>query len=260
MPFVNTSHSALSYKAIAVGFASLVALAGCGAPEEPGNEGDTGTSEAEIKVPFSVIAGDIGSAGTVETRRAIKSEKDYTSFFGHTPPASVDFNRDWVIFYSAGTRSTGGYAASIASITFTTSGKTMKITTALESPGPRCIVNQLVTRPAVLVKIAAPATTPSYVRYEQSDTTRDCGGVCIDNVACIKGTQWSHADCKCMPIPQCKVDADRRIFSDYCTGCNCRVLGAHDADPTCGGPGVRCIADPCTGHAAACVTGACVLK
>jgi hypothetical protein len=56
----------------------------------------------------------------------------------------------------------------------------------------------------------------------------------------------------------CASDEDCRLFSDYCTGCDCRALAKGEADPTCDGPGVRCIADPCMNKAATCQNGACV--
>jgi hypothetical protein len=62
------------------------------------------------------------------------------------------------------------------------------------------------------------------------------------------------------PGAACSKDADCRTFSDYCTGCDCRVLGKQEKDPTCSGPGVRCLADPCRDRAAACQDGHCVLK
>jgi hypothetical protein len=61
------------------------------------------------------------------------------------------------------------------------------------------------------------------------------------------------------PAPgACTADEDCRLFSDYCTGCDCRALAKGDPDPTCDGPGVRCVADPCMTQAAACQNGACV--
>jgi hypothetical protein len=62
------------------------------------------------------------------------------------------------------------------------------------------------------------------------------------------------------PGAACSKDADCRTFADYCTGCDCRVLGKQEKDPTCSGPGVRCLADPCRDRAAACQDGHCVLK
>jgi hypothetical protein len=57
----------------------------------------------------------------------------------------------------------------------------------------------------------------------------------------------------------CKQDGDCRTFSDYCTGCDCRALGKNDKDPTCSGPGVRCIADPCRDKQAVCKGGQCTI-
>ncbi len=66
------------------------------------------------------------------------------------------------------------------------------------------------------------------------------------------------------PVPaanaDCKTDADCRLFADYCTGCDCRVLTKTAKDPTCAGPGVRCLADPCRNKTAACVAGKCTAR
>jgi hypothetical protein len=63
----------------------------------------------------------------------------------------------------------------------------------------------------------------------------------------------------CEPEGGCKQDADCRTFSDYCTGCDCRALGKNEKDPTCGGPGVRCLADPCRDKTAVCKDGKCAV-
>jgi hypothetical protein len=82
---------------------------------------------------------------------------------------------------------------------------------------------------------------------------------CVDTVLCIRGLHWSPTQCMCVPdVPgQCATDADCRLFSDYCTGCDCRALSTGDPDPTCSGPGVRCLADPCMNRMAICVNGRC---
>jgi hypothetical protein len=56
----------------------------------------------------------------------------------------------------------------------------------------------------------------------------------------------------------CTQDKECQILSDYCTGCDCRALGAKESLPKCGGPGVNCLVDPCRGKVAACLQGACV--
>jgi len=67
----------------------------------------------------------------------------------------------------------------------------------------------------------------------------------------------------CAPTgPKCRSDADCRLFSDYCTGCDCRALVTGEPAPYCEGPGVRCFADPCMDHAAVCSLpeGKCVVQ
>ena len=59
------------------------------------------------------------------------------------------------------------------------------------------------------------------------------------------------------PTTACQKDDDCRLFSDYCTGCDCRALGKTDKDPTCAGPGVRCLVDPCGNRMAICQAGKC---
>jgi len=72
--------------------------------------------------------------------------------------------------------------------------------------------------------------------------------------------QFCESDAGTGSAAVCKQDGDCRTFSDYCTGCDCRALGKNEKDPTCAGPGVRCIADPCRDRVAACQDGRCVLR
>lgn len=89
------------------------------------------------------------------------------------------------------------------------------------------------------------------------------GNQCGDVAVCRPGFEWSKERCACVPStppPLCRKDADCRLFSDYCTGCDCRGLVTREAEPNCGLPGVRCVADPCGGQRAACVAGQCVAQ
>jgi hypothetical protein len=58
----------------------------------------------------------------------------------------------------------------------------------------------------------------------------------------------------------CSGDVDCRLFDDYCTGCGCRALHRSEPDPTCTGPGVRCLRQPCADRVAACESGHCVVR
>jgi hypothetical protein len=60
------------------------------------------------------------------------------------------------------------------------------------------------------------------------------------------------------PSPSgCRIDADCRLFDDYCKGCDCRALLTTEADPHCTTPGVRCLRQPCAMARAACELGVC---
>jgi hypothetical protein len=75
-----------------------------------------------------------------------------------------------------------------------------------------------------------------------------CYGVCASGSASTKP-----------PATQCKADADCRTYSDYCEGCNCRVLAKGEDAPKCATKPVNCIADPCMRQRASCVKGRCAL-
>lgn len=68
-----------------------------------------------------------------------------------------------------------------------------------------------------------------------------------------------YLDCSSHKPGSCTQDTDCRLFDDYCTGCDCRSLSTNQKDPVCSGPGVKCFAQPCGGHTAACVNGTCTV-
>ena len=81
-------------------------------------------------------------------------------------------------------------------------------------------------------------------------------------VLCLEGQQCvvECGQARCVPqYPvECKTDADCRLFSDYCEGCNCLALGRKEPDPVCDGQLVQCLLDPCRGLQAVCTYGSCV--
>jgi len=82
-----------------------------------------------------------------------------------------------------------------------------------------------------------------------------CGTCAPKGASCVQGCQVDPP-----PLPTCTTDTDCSVAADYCTGCDCRVLGAGDTVPACTGPGVNCFADPCMNTSAACENGICVAK
>src|SRR5688572_19926923 len=86
------------------------------------------------------------------------------------------------------------------------------------------------------------------------------GGCELLDEALGGGGSGSATDAGATPAPgACQTDSDCRLFSDYCTGCDCRALSRGQSDPSCAGPGVRCLADPCQRKSAQCVKGRCAV-
>jgi hypothetical protein len=160
-----------------VSMLGAIALIGCAA--ELGPSEDVSESEAALRGSPQTIAFEqltdpegVGTAAEEETRVLIETAEEYEALFGHAPPADVDFaGGEVVVFYSAGTQPTGGYEASILSIT--QRGKRLRITTQLVSPGEDCIVTQALTQPYALATFVMPAGIKR-VRFAHEDVVRDC--------------------------------------------------------------------------------------
>jgi len=125
-------------------------------------------------VAFEEFSDDIGDAGREETRVLLTSAREYAALFGHEAPKSVDFGREWVVFYSAGIKPTGGYDASVLDIRLTENGRSLLVTTSLVSPGPGCIVTLALTKPYALVKLEATTRDLNVVRFAACDVEIDC--------------------------------------------------------------------------------------
>ena len=83
------------------------------------------------------------------------------------------------------------------------------------------------------------------------------GGSATGTGGSATGTGGSATGAGGASAASCTADADCRLFSDYCGGCNCRPLAASDPDPTCPTPPVSCLVDPCRDQKAACKDGRC---
>lgn len=274
-----------------LGVASLLSLSllGCGTAgdgdliEEGALSIATGDDKADgPAIAFTEFTDDIGTRGQSETRRVFTSAASYKSYFGHAAPATVAFPKEWVVFYSAGVKNTGGYDAKVAKITTSTSGLTLKVVTSLVSPGSDCFVTQALTKPYALVKLKRPNPTPSNVSYFRDDSVRSCSAPSCDTVRCAAGTHCELVQVFCIttpcnPQPQCVADTTcpgAGSVSSSTGQCECLALGLciepliWNSDPAvCGCETVT--SDPCatvrcaagthcvaSGNAASCVPDA----
>ena len=138
--------------------------------------GDGAAVPGSERIPFEVFTDDVGDRNLTERRVLLKTRDAYQTFFGHAPPAAVDFDREWVIFYAAGQQAqhrvrglaaiagprrhppARGHAAAVAR--------------------PDCIVGDAITAPHVLVKFRAqPDTTLGRLQpgHRRLSPTNPCG-------------------------------------------------------------------------------------
>lgn len=210
--------------------------------------GGQGAGEpASTKIPFVVFRDDVGARAAAERRVLFKTKDAYQGFFGHAPPASVRFPDEWVIFYAAGTKPSGGFGASVQDLSIVPVGqeKLLVAVTRLESPGNGCVVTDAITTPHVLVKFAA-QTALFNVDFAKDDVRTNCSGVPTNPCAatlCPVGTRCEIAKSNppqavCIPIEV-----------DVCATVRCRD-GHH-----CEAQQVQCVRAPCP-PVAACVPNA----
>ena len=261
------------FLATLAGLTTLAAVVGCG-------EGLTGTDDvqqfagdvraagtqpdAATTISFEAFTDDVSKRAATKTRTLIRSAAGYQSFFGHAAPASVDFARDWVMFYAAGTEPTGGYEASFVAVL--RAGPSLIAITQLVSPGALCPVPQLVTAPYALIKFTAQPGTSA--EFYKSDSIRDCVPDVCAGTQCVTGSHCDPATGKCISDGVCGPVCD--IYCDYgnvldasgCPTCSCNpppkdpcatvkcAAGTHCDSGKCAPDGVSCggfTGKPCPG-------------
>lgn len=238
---------------LALPFLMLVAVAAaCGAPadgelqvpsdntasELTSSGGDTIAARALI--PFTLVKDEIGAAGQAETRHLFTSELAYRSYFGHAAPADVNFATDWVFFYSAGERKSGGYTAELRSVT--RAGTELSFVTSLTSPGSSCITTAAITKPFVLARFPKQAGLRS-VQYYRADRVQECSTSACAAALCPPGTRCVEEQVVCVKEPcepQARCVATPEVSCGGISGKACPGAGLCKDDP-------RDTCDPNTG-------------
>jgi hypothetical protein len=182
-----------------------LALLGCG--DVGGNDdlqqvtGDvnslTSPPATAATIAFQSFSDDVGKNAATASRTLIRNARGYQALFGHAPPASVDFSHEWVMFYAAGTKPTGGYQASFLAVL--RAGRTLIAITRLESPGAGCATTDALTTPYALIKF--PAQDGTAAQFYKQDGTSDCAPNLCAAVTCPTGSDCDPATGKCTPGP-----------------------------------------------------------
>jgi len=136
---------------------------------------DLPPAPSDRAIPFVTIEARAHGRPNGELRRVLSSSEAYLALLGSAPPADLDFQREWVVVYAAGTFSTGGYRAEIASIARSFTGDTITIGTRLVAPGPHCFVTQAFTNPYVVARFRRPAEGARIV-WSHDVSVHDCEG------------------------------------------------------------------------------------
>jgi hypothetical protein len=278
MPFFQ-----MRSRSMAAGLSAL-ALLGCG----EGLTGTTGTQQdlqqvttdvssaptttpdAAATIAFQTFSDDVGQQIQTATRTLIRTAAGYQSFFGHAPPAAVDFSHEWVMFYGAGIQSTGDQASFL--VVFRSGGNLIAVT-RLATPSSACPRTSLSVPAYALIKFPAqPGTTAQFYKSDVvtqcdfapvtcggfagtacpglgkcvDDPTdscdpaaggADCGGICsCALVPCPSGSPFDSSPAVCACVPS-KPPVCGPVCDIYCQFGN--VL-----DPS-GCPTCACNPDPC---------------
>lgn len=202
---------------------------------EPRGEGLIGQTAEPLTVALPTTRfDDAAKAQSSETWVIITSLAQYVSIVGHAPPVSVDWSREWVAFYSAGTRPTGGYDAAIDPVSFNVewwAPPRLYLQTRLRQPGSTCLVPEIVTVPQAFAKFRRPPVRPQYALAFPQYEVRSCPTNPCAAVSCPVDTS-------------CEVDEGEAVCVPHCggfPGTSCPGVGTcvddpgDDCDPTAGG-------------------------
>jgi hypothetical protein len=198
----------------------------CAPATDLGDLEDADERAFELSLAFEEL--DVRKSAAQAGLTVITKTADYVAFFGEAPPAGVDFKKHWVLHYSMGVQSTGGYDANILEIEREGSGagSSLVITTQDVSPGPMCLVTQALTNPQVTVKIKKQKKTIEIQQITESTVT-DCSQ-----------PNWCAA-ALCAPGTTCDELVDACVGGDFCPVAKCANGYVCDEDQD------ACVGRPC---------------
>ena len=138
-PFDQRRFASISHNMRKRGLLALLLL-GCGVSPADGARDevvgdDVGSAnEALSTLAFTVVTGAKSSASRGFT--LVTSKSEYYRLFGATPPASIDFQKHWLVHYSAGAQFVAGHAVSITKVA--RDGKKIRISVLESQPSANC--------------------------------------------------------------------------------------------------------------------------
>src|SRR6185436_15931056 len=114
---------------------------------------------------------------TQPAQLVFKSRAEFENYFGQRA-LGVDFSKEWVVLYAAGTQPSTGFVASIDEITRTENEQSLKISTSLVHPGRTCPREPRRTMPHALAVIPAMRAElrdgPGVIRFAHAESLAIC--------------------------------------------------------------------------------------
>jgi len=209
---MRTSMPARLRSTLAAGALALASLGACATIEDdavefadPAETTDDGKAD-QPDLAVTVLEAPAPTRADAVAVGVIKSKAAWKQVFGAAAPSSIDFGTQWVAYYTAGHQATGGFAATIARVRLSDTGRTLRITTRLDQPGAGCAVTQAATSPYAVVVFARPASAPGANRYTAETRTVACTeDACPDGTIELEDAYVDATDGKqCLaPITHC---------------------------------------------------------
>ncbi len=248
------THLMITLSVLALSFGGIAACADV-ADDVDEAELEQGTDDAKTDradIPLTMIAFDSPLAADDVKVGLIKSKTAWKQVFGVSAPSSINFTTSWVAYYTAGEQTSGGYTATITRVRLSDTGKTLKISTRLDRPGPDCLNAQALTYPYAIVKFKKPsAPVPTTNRYYLETNVVACGQSCANGTIeteatyaptgngneeclvadehCITNDSWSCPQITPLPpsfCPNGTVQTVRR-YQSSADGMECSLPSAH---------------------------------
>jgi hypothetical protein len=246
--------TALTAAGLIVGGLTACATDGAGEDEiaELDESGDDSKTD-QPDIALTVLDIDPPKDRFSEKVGVIKSRSAFKTVFGYSAPSSIDFNKQWVAYYTAGTQTSGGYHATIERVRLSDTGKTLRITANLDRPGFDCVVTQALTAPYAVVKFAKPSSAPTTNRYYREESTTNCSQACAgttENETVYEAETSS-------PHGACTLDVEHCVTNDsgacpqltplpptFCSGGTIRTIPNYIASADgmeCSLPSIHCV-------------------
>jgi hypothetical protein len=190
--------------------AALSPAAGCFAEaEDPDADLDEEDGKADsATLPLRFLPGELFVPTALiqnEVRKVFRTEAELEAGLQIDNPG-IDFDHEWAVFYAPGNTNpnlTQGAMARIETVSLSSTGLTLKVTTALQQNGVNCPWRR--TRPFLLVAIPIPDEEPTYTRFYRADHTRTCSADAYYDGVPFTGAQAAGALAACNGATQAQL-------------------------------------------------------